>query len=224
MTKKKIRYSELASRAPVSAPVADPPRAIVGRLTPMRGSVTIARKTPMRATMAIVRDGPPAPAPVPVQGGSAFRDRARARTGRAELLIFRVAGEWFGVELAAVDEAIDMPEIRHVPEMPAAMLGVITARGMLTAVYSPAAALGLALERGASALVFRRGQGRLGVAVDDVDDVHSLDLALLRDAPFLDALDGLVLGVLRHRGGLLAVIDADSLIAACQALPAMEIA
>ena len=198
------------------------PRAVAGRLTPMRGSVAIARPTPSRASMVIGRDTAPSLAPPPA--GSSLRDRARSRAGRVELLIFRVAREWFGVELAAVEEAIDLPVIRHVPEMPAAMLGVITVRGTLTSVYSPAAALGVTLETGGSALVFRRARGRLGLAVDDVDDVHSLDLAHLHDAPALDSMDGLILGVLRHRDGLLALIDADTLITACQALPVMETA
>jgi chemotaxis signal transduction protein len=148
----------------------------------------------------------------------------RAHSGHAEILLFRVADERFGIELAAVEEAIDIPPVHHVPEMTPSMLGVITVRGMLTSVYSPAAALGLALHDGTSALIFRRGRSRLAVVVDEVDDATTLDLSLLRDAPGLDVGDGIVLGVVRQRDVLLALVDADALIAACQAAPLLEIA
>jgi purine-binding chemotaxis protein CheW len=152
------------------------------------------------------------------------RQRIRARSGQLDILLFRVASERFGIELAAVEEAIDLPPVHHVPEMTAAMLGVVTVRDVLTSVYSPAAALGLALHDGTSALIFRRGRSRVAVVVDEVDDVATLDLSLLRDAPALDAGDGIVLGVVRQHDALLALVDADALLAACQAVPLQETA
>lgn len=159
--------------------------------------------------------------------GTAFRtmrERARARDGQAVILLFRVGAERFGIELAAVEEAIDIPPVHYVPEMPAAMLGVITVRDTITSVYSPSVALGLALHDGTSALIFRRGASRVAVVVDEVDDVSTLDLSLLRDAPAFEAADGIVLGVVRQRDSLLALIDADGLLAACQAVPILETA
>jgi purine-binding chemotaxis protein CheW len=152
------------------------------------------------------------------------RERIRARSGQLDILLFRVANERFGIELATVEEAIDLPPVHHVPEMTAAMLGVVTVRDTLTPVYSPAGALGLALHDGTSALIFRRGGARVAVVVDEVDDVATLDLALLRDAPALDAGDGIVLGVVRQSDALLALVDADALLAACQAVPLQETA
>lgn len=248
MTKKKIRYSELAppapppeaprapldiaraltpARASVAIPRPTPIRGSVAipRPTPVRGSVAFPRPTPARGSITIVRDAPPAPAPaVATDGGPTLRDRARLRTGTADLLVFAAGGEWFGIDLAAVEEAIDLPPVRHVPEMPPAMLGVITVRDMLTSVYSPAGALGVTLAGGTSALVFRRARGRLGIVVDDVDEVHSLQLAQLRDPPAAASADGILLGVMRYREGLLALVDAEALIGACQTVPLMETA
>jgi len=204
-------------------PPARPGGVVVGRLTPMNGSVVVQRTTPLRGTTTIVRDAKP-DAPPGEAASPSLRERARLRHGTVELLVFRVGSEWFGIELARVEEAIDLPSVRHIPEMPPAMLGVTTVRDCLTAVYAPAAALGLMSGGHSSALVFRRERGRLGIAVDDVDDVHTLDLATLRDAPGIDAADGILLGVLRYRDGLLALVDAESLITACQAVPVMEIA
>lgn len=223
--------------APVQPVSATAPRVAAARLTPIRGTATISRPTPVlgngvisrptpiRGSMNIVRGAASAPAANAWSATStALRDRARLRTGTVDLLLFSIGQEWFGVELAAVEEAIDLPIVRHVPEMPPAMLGVITVRGSLTSVYSPASALGVVLGAPSSALVFRRERGRLGIAVDDVDDVHTLDLAQLRDAPSADTGDGILLGVLRNGDTLLALVDAEALIAACQTVPAMEIA
>jgi purine-binding chemotaxis protein CheW len=150
-----------------------------------------------------------------------LRDKIRARDGIAEILVFLVGGERFGIELAAVEEVIDLPPIHHVPEMPAAMLGVITVRGSLTSVYSPRQALGLAQETGACALVFRRRRSRLALVIDDVDDARPIDLATLRDAPTASSA-AVVLGVVRHHDVLLSLVDADALLAACQAIPQPE--
>ena len=153
-----------------------------------------------------------------------LRERARARTGLVELLMFRVGKERFAVELACVEEAIDLVEPHHVPEMPPAMLGVITVRETLTPVFTPDDALGVPAESKGAALIFRSDRGRFALAIDDVDDVMTLDLAQLRDAPGIDGGDALVLGVARSGNGIVALVDAEALIAACQATPIPELA
>ena len=153
-----------------------------------------------------------------------LRERARGHTGLVELLMFRVGAERFAVELLCVEEAIDLGEPHHVPEMPPAMLGVITVRGTLTPVFTADYALGVAAVSKDAALIFRSDRGRFALAIDDVDDVLTLDLAQLRDAPGLDGADSLILGVARHGGGIVALVDAEALIAACQATPIPELA
>ncbi|MDB4881698.1 MAG: chemotaxis protein CheW, partial [Gemmatimonadetes bacterium] len=153
-----------------------------------------------------------------------LRERARNREGTAELLMFRIGAERFAVELICVEEAIDLPEVHHVPEMPPAMLGVITVRGSLTPVFTPNVALGVPVEGQGAALIFRSERGRFALAIDDVDDVMTLDLALLRDAPGSDIADSVVLGVARNEGVIVALVDADALVLACQAIPVLELA
>lgn len=152
-----------------------------------------------------------------------LREKARARDGVAEILVFIVGGERFGIELAAVEEAIDLPPVHHVPEMPPAMQGVITVRGSLTSVYSPLQALGRAHGMGECALIFRRRRSRLALIIDDVDDACPIDLATLRDAPNASSA-GVVLGVVRFSDALLTLVDAEALLTACQALPQPELA
>jgi purine-binding chemotaxis protein CheW len=153
-----------------------------------------------------------------------LRERARSRQGLVELLMFRVGNERFAVELLCVEEAIDLGEPHHVPEMPPAMLGVVTVRDALTPVFSPDDALGVAAVSKGAALIFRSDRGRFALAIDDVDDVTTLELAQLRDAPGTDGADSLLLGVARNGGGIVALVDADALIATCQSMPIPELA
>lgn len=194
MTKRRILYSELTAPAPSVAPAS---------------ALAVAA---IQSAQNLQVEAPPRP----------MRERARVRSGRAELLVFRVGNERFGVELSAVEEVIDLPVIHHVPEMPPAFLGVISVRGLLTPAYSPHAVLGLPLASGEAALIFRRGRTRAGIVIDDVDDAATVDLGALRGAPGLDESGGVVLGVVRHADALLALVDADALIAACQAAPTLE--
>jgi chemotaxis signal transduction protein len=194
------------------------------RLTPAAGAAVIGaqgiRLTPIHGSVVI----PVAPSGPEAEASRSLRERVRQRTGILELLVFRLANELFGIDLAAVEEAIDLPPVRHVPEMPPAMLGVITVRGSLTSTYSPESALGLSLASRGSALIFKRGRGRVALVVDDVDDVFTLDLAQLREAPGGDGGDAILLGVLRRGDALLGLVDAEALITACQAVPVLETA
>ena len=152
-----------------------------------------------------------------------LRERVRDRAGVADLLMFRIGEELFATDLASVEEAVTLPEIHHLPEMPAAMLGAFNLRGRLTPVYSPSHVIGVPL-RGAAqaALLVRSGTRRLGLAVDDVEDVFQVDLATVREAPGTDDADGILLGVAHHGKELVAIVDAEALVAACVTGHAME--
>jgi hypothetical protein len=66
-----------------------------------------------------------------------LRERARGRSGVVELLMFRIGTERFAVELSSVEEAIDLPDVHHVPEMPPAMIGVITRSACASSTAAP---------------------------------------------------------------------------------------
>src|SRR5687768_9802741 len=51
-----------------------------------------------------------------------WRERVRARTGIEDVLTFHVGSERFATALAAVEEAVEQPEVYRVPEMPETML------------------------------------------------------------------------------------------------------
>jgi purine-binding chemotaxis protein CheW len=153
-----------------------------------------------------------------------LRERVRDRHGVADLLMFRIGDELFAADLASVEEAVTLPEIHHLPEMPVAMLGAFNLRGRLTPVYSPSHVIGVPLRGVAqAALLVHAGERRLGLAVDDVEDVFQVDLATVREAPGTDDADGILLGVAHHGTELVAIVDAEALVAACVTGHAMEI-
>jgi purine-binding chemotaxis protein CheW len=169
---------------------------------------------------------PPIPAPAVVPGDEEppaprrrlLRDVIAARDGLSDTLVFRVGPERFAVDLPAVEEAIELPSVHHLPEMPEHMLGVFELRGRLVPIYSPERVLRVKLTREAAAvLVFRSGDRRLGLAVDDIDDVLSVDGAGVRRVPVPDNEDSVLLGVIRRGADLLSLVDAESLALACLA-------
>jgi purine-binding chemotaxis protein CheW len=152
-----------------------------------------------------------------------LRERVKGREGMADLLMFRIGHELFATDLGAVEEAVELPEIHHLPEMPAAMLGAFNLRGRLTPIYSPAHVIGVPLRGEAAAALLVRSNGRrMGLAVDDVEDVLQVDLATIREAPGIEDADGILLGVAHHGQQLVAVIDAEALVAACLSGHALE--
>lgn len=147
-----------------------------------------------------------------------LRDAIAAREGWSDTLVFRVGAERFAIDLAAVEEAIELPSVHHLPEMPEHLLGVFELRERLVPIYSPERVLRVALGTDAAAvLVLRANDKRLGLAVDDVDDVLTIDGAAVRRAPIPDNDDNVLLGVIRRGADLLALIDAESLALACLA-------
>jgi purine-binding chemotaxis protein CheW len=146
------------------------------------------------------------------------------RDGAARVLVFRLGDEYFAVALDAVDEVIDAPAMRPLPDAAGAVRGVAAVRGELITIYDPRAVLGVAGRVGGAALLFhhdaRRGSQRLGVLVDDVHDAITVDAQDVQSAPGAGASDGLLAGLVRRGGDLIALLDVHALIdALLDALP-----
>ena len=146
-----------------------------------------------------------------------FRERVRLRVGTADVLVFSVGRERFAVELRAVEEVVENPELRAIPESPRGLLGVFPLREQLLALYASAHVLGPQAQDGHVALVMRNATRRWALAVDDVEDVITVSLAALRDPPPGVNDDEVVAGLVWHDGVLITVLDARALVSACTA-------
>jgi purine-binding chemotaxis protein CheW len=152
-----------------------------------------------------------------------FRERVAKRIGAAQLLVFRVANELFAVELSTAEEALDMPTLHRLPEMPAGMMGVFTLRNALVSVFEPDSILGIRCRQPATAVVFCGGERRIAIATDDVDDVVTVDLRSVRSAPGVatGTEEGPLLGVVHRDSDLVALLDVEALIGAHRSAPGL---
>lgn len=132
----------------------------------------------------------------------------------ARLLVFRVGNERFAVELTAVAEVIEAPALQPVPDAPPALLGVTMLRGELVAIHDLRPLLRAGPGTVGGALLFARDGRTIGLAIDDVDDALLVEQHELRPAPSVDGSDALLLGLVRRGSDLIAVLDADALLAA----------
>ncbi len=135
-----------------------------------------------------------------------FRDRVRGRTGTAELFVFRLGDERFALDLKAVEEVLEDAQITRLPDAPRSVAGVIRHAGGMLVVVRADALLGVDASRSQTVLVLRRGEDRLGLLVEDVEDVETVDLMSLRNPPY--ETDDLLLAVLWADGQLTSVLDA----------------
>jgi len=161
-------------------------------------------------------------APIPPPAFVRFRDRVRARAGSAELLAFRLGGERFAFDVRALDEAVDQPRVDPTPASGAAILsGLMRHAGRSIPVFDTARVLGVRRDAVATSsaasqvLVMRSGARRIGLMVDEIDDVITLELASIQPPPF-DAGDDLLIGVTWGGDDLTAILDARALIVHCQ--------
>lgn len=134
--------------------------------------------------------------------------------GAARLLVFQVGSEQFAVELSAVHEVIELPPLQAVPDAPHTLLGIAALRGAMIPVFELGTLLRTGVGTAGSALVFTRAGRTVALAVDDVYDALLVEERELRPAPGMDGSDGLLLGLVRRGPNLIAILDADALLAA----------
>jgi purine-binding chemotaxis protein CheW len=105
------------------------------------------------------------------------------------VVICRVAGTRFALPVSVVREVVAAVPVTRIPGAPAEVLGIANVHGSLVTSVSAARLLGLATEGGEECLlVLSMEAGRVGIAVEEVEDVEAsrgevqqLDLeALLR--------------------------------------------
>jgi chemotaxis signal transduction protein len=144
-----------------------------------------------------------------------LRARLAASVGVEQLLLFRVGGELFAAELGAVEEAVDLDDVRPLPEVTATTLGVVKVRERLVVLYSPAPALGVTPAAPAVALLTQHEGQRAAIAVDEVEDVIEVGVATVRPLP--GAGDDVAVGICRRGRDIVTLVDWEALVAGCLA-------
>lgn len=128
-----------------------------------------------------------------------------------QLVLFRVAGRTYGIELGTVREIIPFRGATRLPGAPPLVAGLVNVRGVIITVLDLGVRLGAtpAARPGGSVILIEHGARVVGATVDDVLDVRRLaDVELTADgrdvAPSgvrtLGRLDGEVIALLDIHG------------------------
>ena len=136
---------------------------------------------------------------------------------RLPLAVVELGGEYFGVELHAVQEFCDIAQPSPIPCCPPHILGAISLRGNLLTLLDLRAALNLqrVAQSSGKAVVALLGGQRVGVAVDEVHDVVYLREEALQAAPAVlhEQHGAEVKGTAAYGGKMMAVLDLPALLA-----------
>lgn len=136
-------------------------------------------------------------------------------------LIFRLGAARYAVPVKRVHEALWLPELTPIPQMPEDVAGVFNLRGRLVSVIDLGRRLGAASEPYRlkdQIVVLDSGRGLVGLIVNEILEVRDLNQAELSDAPdFTPAGEGgtrprFVQRVARLGEQLVAVLDDESLL------------
>jgi purine-binding chemotaxis protein CheW len=134
------------------------------------------------------------------------------RDGSERLLVFRVGAERFALALSAVDEVVDAPDVRPLPDAVERVMGIATIRGALVTIYDPRPLLNVTGAVNDAALLFARGGARIGLAVGGVHDTVLVDRGDVRPVPGAEVSNKLLIGVVRRERDLIAILDAGRLL------------
>ena len=127
--------------------------------------------------------------PADADGAPAADGAGPATDDDAQVVIFRLGAEEFGVPIMSVQEIVRVPEVlTRVPRTPAWVEGVINLRGTVLPVVDQRARLGLALlerQEGQRIMVYTLNGRRTGFIVDSVAEVLRIPRSQIAPAPAL---------------------------------------
>lgn len=132
------------------------------------------------------------------------------------LAVVELGGEYFGIELAAVQEFCAITQLSPVPCCPPHILGAMNLRGDLLTLIDPRAALNLRpAARGGKAVVARLGEQAMGIAVDEVHDVVYLRKGELQAPPssLRERFGAAITGTAPYGGRTMTVLHLSALLA-----------
>lgn len=130
-----------------------------------------------------------------------------------QLVLLRVEGETYGIEIERLTEVVPLPHLRRVPGGPRHVLGIMHLRGRVVPVMDLRLRIGLATPAGNPeqvAVAVSHGV-EAGIAVDAVEEIARVPLAQIRPAEkgLFGAAGRSVSGVAEVSGRFVLVLDLD---------------
>ena len=127
-----------------------------------------------------------------------------------QVVVFRLEAERYGVDIFRVNEIIRLREITPIPHTPPHVRGLVNLRGKTIPVVDLRVRFSLAEETTDKAriIVVESSNGQIGLVVDEVCEVCTLDSAGI-EAPPSGVGGDCVRGVARREDRLIALLDLD---------------
>lgn len=103
-----------------------------------------------------------------------------------QLVVFRLANEFFGIDIASVESIVKMQDITHLPQTPDFLEGIINLRGKILPVVDlrkrlNLPAVGKTLE--SRIVITSFSITTIGLIVDNVEEVIGIDDSLIEPPP-----------------------------------------
>ncbi len=135
-----------------------------------------------------------------------------------QLVVFRLAGESYGIDIFRVNEIIRLREITPIPRTDQHIRGLVNLRGKTIPVVDLHARFSIASNEDTDStriIVVESDQGNVGVVVDEVREVITLDPEQIEQTPALvTSVDTeFVRGVAKQNGQLITLLDLDKALA-----------
>ena len=143
-------------------------------------------------------------------------ERVKSASDSLQLVVFTLAEEEYGVPIQFVKEIIRKPEVTHLPNAPAFILGVINLRGQIIPIISLHSRFGLSRSEGAETKVVIVEYGGLvvGMEVNEVSEVLMLAGERISPAPAMATTinSSFISGVGKLDDRLLIILDVERIL------------
>lgn len=136
----------------------------------------------------------------------------------AQYIVIRLGEEQYGIDIRYIDNIVRLQHITRVPKLAGYMKGVINLRGEVIPIMSIRLKMGLDADEESKAsriiIVKLEQYGTIGMIVDEVKEVVTLDLEEQVEKMAYDKDDKMnfILGVGKYEGGLISLLDLNSVV------------
>ena len=135
------------------------------------------------------------------------------------VLIFKLADEWFGLEVDDLQEIVESPELNYVPRAPDWIIGAINFHGNIVPVLDLGKYMGLADSAyGDRAVVLPIGQKALALGVSGIHRIVPLDPDLMLPCQQEEQTELHIRMLYNHDGTMINMLDLPSLLSSLETL------
>ncbi|WP_092868185.1 chemotaxis protein CheW [Hyphomicrobium facile] len=140
-------------------------------------------------------------------------------TKTLEVLAFRVGNQDFGIDVVAVREIRGWTPATPLPHAPSFLCGVVNLRGIVLPIVDLAARLGFSPAEPTARhaiVVTQQGEQVIGLLVDGVSDILTIDLAQVQPTPEVasDMAKSFVRGVIPIDGRMISLLALNTVLPA----------